>query len=512
MFQASPQPNLSPKRLEPAFTIHFWVLVALTGLGAGIGGGLLMLLLHAVQHLAWSYTGGNFLAAVRHATTPRRIEVLAAAGLLVAMARWLLKLGGAGHGGEVAAAIWFHAGRMPPIATIARAILSIVIVGMGASVGREAAPKQFGALVADMLSDLTRLPDGQRRLLVACGAGAGIAAVYNVPFGGALFALEVLLGTLSLPLVAPALVASFIATAVSWLMLPNAPTYTVPVYNVTLGQLVWALLLGPVAGVASAAYVKLISRADAMKPKGVLRAVAPVVVLTLLGVTAIWFPELLGNGKGTTQEAFVGRIGLPLVLILLVLKPIATTACLGSGASGGLFTPTLTLGALLGGTLGEMWEKIWPGVATGSYALIGAGAVLAAAMQAPVSAIVLLLELTRRLDSTILPVLIAVSGAIVVGRLFESRSIYSGRIHAGRAAVRKPAKEAVSSATRHTELLHLLLKRGESEKPLVVLDENGDLIGEVSQHKAVSPTRAAGPLEIATAADFVSRASSVREE
>jgi chloride channel protein, CIC family len=107
-----------------------------------------------------------------------------------------------------------------------RAIQSIVVVGMGASLGREAAPKQIGALVASILGQWAEIPRSQRRLLVACGAGAGMATVYNVPFGGAMFGLEVLLGTLSLPLAPPALMAALIATAVSWLLLSNRPTIT----------------------------------------------------------------------------------------------------------------------------------------------------------------------------------------------------------------------------------------------------------------------------------------------
>ncbi|MGH6878253.1 MAG: chloride channel protein, partial [Rhizomicrobium sp.] len=429
---------------------------------------------------------------------------LVSAGLLVAAARRLMSLAGKGHGGEVAAAIWFHAGRLPPLSTIARAILSIVIVGMGASLGREAAPKQVGGLVADVLSDWTRLPDGQRRLLVACGAGAGMAAVYNVPFGGALFALEVLLGTLSLPLVAPALATSLIATAVSHLLLPDQPTYYVPAYGVTTSQMVWALIAGPLAGLVSVAYIRLISRADAHKLEGWMLVAAPVAALALLGVAAVWFPKLLGNGKDVVQETFLDQVGMPLIVMLLILKPLATAACLGSGAPGGLFTPTMTVGALLGGTLGQAWERIWPGAAAGSYAFIGAGAVLAGAMQAPVSAIVLLIELTHRLDSSLIAVLIAVTGAAVVTRLIEPRSIYSARIHAGRTVAKEQATDdVISSSARYAVLLHRLLKRGENSPPLRVMDETGEIIGEISRGKAISPGPSAAPLETATAADFI---------
>src|SRR6201992_4375039 len=124
--------------------------------------------------------------------------------------------------------IWFYAGRMPALRTLGSAILSVLIVGMGVSLGREGAPKQAGAVFANLFSDRGRLSDEQRRLLVACGAGAGLSAAYGVPLGGALFSMEVLRGVLALRYVLPALFTSVIATAVSWWFLPDAPTYLIP--------------------------------------------------------------------------------------------------------------------------------------------------------------------------------------------------------------------------------------------------------------------------------------------
>ena len=197
------------------YSARFWILAAATGIGAGVCGGLLMLLLRAVQHLSWSYSRGTFLDAIEAAGSQQRIAVLLAAGLLIGAVRWRWQHQPGGHAGELAEAIWFHCGRLRPGRTIARAVLSIIAVGMGASLGREAAPKQTGAVIAALLANWTKLSSVEQRLLVACGAGAGMAAVYNVPFGGALFALEVLLGTLALPLIPAALATSLIATWVS---------------------------------------------------------------------------------------------------------------------------------------------------------------------------------------------------------------------------------------------------------------------------------------------------------
>jgi H+/Cl- antiporter ClcA len=258
-----------------------------------------------------------------------------------------------------------------------------------------------------------------------------MAAVYNVPLGGALFALEVLLGTLTLPLVLPALATSALATATAWILLPTAPTYTIPHYSVHAAQVVWALWVGPVAGLVAVGWNDLVRRASALRPRRpVAVLLAPIVVFTALGVLAIAYPQLLGNGKPVVGLAFVGQLSVGLIAVLLVLKPLVTAACLGSGAPGGLFTPTLVLGVMLGGLLGEGWIQIWPGAPLGSYAIIGGAAVLGASMQGPLAAIVLLLELTHHADALMVPMLLAVVEATVLGRILGAPSIYSARIAA----------------------------------------------------------------------------------
>ena len=404
------------------------MLVVLVGIGSGLGGAALMELLKGVQHLAWSYHIGDFLEGVQGASATRRVVVLAIGGVVAGGGGLLL----AGRGtAEISEAIWLRDARLPLLASLARAVHSIVIVGLGASLGREAAPQQAGAAVASALSDWAKLPDWQRRLLVACGAGAGMAAVYNVPLGGALFALEVLLGTLTLPLVLPALATSLIATAVAWIALPTHPTYAIPTYTIHASQVVWALIVGPIAGLAAVGYIRLIALAHAVRPSGWMRLAAPIVVFTALGAVAVAYPQILGNGKNIVQLALVARLSVALLAVLLVLKPLATAACLGSGAPGGLFTPTLAFGVLLGGLLGEAWSQIWPGAPLGGYAIIGGAAVLGAAMQGPLAAVVLLLELTHHADSLMVAVLLAVVEATVLARVLGAPSIYSARLTAG---------------------------------------------------------------------------------
>jgi H+/Cl- antiporter ClcA len=418
---------------------RFWLAIVLTGLGTGACAAALTLVLQAVQHAVWP--GATMLEAAALATPWRHVLVLLGAGLVTGAGQLILVRLTASNSIDITEAIWFSAGRLPALRTLGSAVLSVVVVGMGASLGREGAPKQAGAVIANLFSDRGHFSDEQRRLLVACGAGAGMAAAYGVPLGGALFALEVLRGMLALRLVLPALLASVIAAATAWLVLPNAPTYDLPHFDASPSNLAMALLIGPIAGLVSVAFVRIIARADRVRPRRWQRLVAPILALGLLGLLSIPYPQLLGNGKDVAQLAFAGQIPLELLVVLLILKPAITVLCLGSGVPGGLFTPSLALGALLGGALGHECSLFWPGMQPSLAAVIGAGAVLAATTQGPISAVVLVMELTGQDRSFIAPLLLAVVIATWISRLIEPRSIYDARLTDQEIAQRQKLRE-----------------------------------------------------------------------
>ena len=406
----------------------FWLAVLLTGIGTGLAAGALTGLLELVQHTLWSGTGIDLLDAASRAAAWRHILVLLGAGPVTGAGQLLLVRLASANSIDITTAIWFHAGRLPALRTLGSAVLSVVVVGMGASLGREGAPKQAGAVIANLMSDRTRLSDQQRRLLVACGAGAGMAAAYGVPLGGALFALEVLRGELALRFVLPALITSLTATGTSWAFLPDRPTYLIPAYHASVSVTAWALLAGPIAGLVSVRYVRAVAWTDRHRPKGAWRVAAPVLALTMLGAASIAFPQILGNGRDIAQLAFTGQVGPLLLVALLLLKPLATLLCLGSGTPGGLFTPSLAMGALLGGVLGIPWSWLWPGVPPGQFALLGAAAILAATTQGPLSTIVLMMELTGQARAGIVPMLLIVALATLIARTIEPRSIYDARL------------------------------------------------------------------------------------
>ena len=245
-FNTPPAPeDAIPSTLVRPGAARFWLAVLRTGVGTGIGAAALTRLLELVQHLAWNGSGTNILDAVEHAGVWRHIFVLLGAGLVTGAGQLILKQLSSGNGIDTIAAIWFHAGRMPTLRTLGSAVLSVIDVGMGASLGREGAPKQAGAVIANFFSDKEGLSDEQRRLLVACGAGAGMGAAYGVPLESALFALGVMRGRLALRYDAACdFCLLWLRLRCQWLALPDAPTYMFPLipaqHRVSFGRCSWA--------------------------------------------------------------------------------------------------------------------------------------------------------------------------------------------------------------------------------------------------------------------------------
>ncbi|MDQ6658176.1 MAG: chloride channel protein, partial [Actinomycetota bacterium] len=336
-------------RTEPNsrwWSARFAVAVLATGVLAGAGGIVLTLLLHLVQHLAYGYSEESFLFGAERAAPSRRLLVMACGGLLIGAGWWALRRWTTPVP-AVADAIEDPRQRFRLPEATTDAALQIVGVGIGASLGREGAPRLLGAAIAERLSAGLRLDTAQRHTVVACGAGAGLAAVYNVPLGGALFTLEILLGSAKVRDVVPALMSSAIAAASCWPVLSSRPTYTVAIQGVHPQVMVWALLLGPVAGVVSVGFTALVARARAAAPTGWKLVPGCALAFTAVGALSMAYPALLGNGKGLTQLALDGTLSVLLLTLLVILKPLVTAACLAGGAIGGLLTPALATGALL---------------------------------------------------------------------------------------------------------------------------------------------------------------------
>jgi H+/Cl- antiporter ClcA len=410
--------RLASNSVSPSWVARLVVVTALVGVGAGISGLAVTVLLRAVQHLAYGYSEGTFLDGLINSSPSKRVVALGVAGVIGGVGWWALRR----WGRPIVPVDRSLAGeRMPAPATLANAALQIVIVGLGASIGREMAPRELGALCAGWLSERAGVSARERRILVACGAGAGLAAVYNVPLGGTVFTVEILLAELSLATVLPALATSAIATLVARLVVPAAPLYRVPHFVQTPALVVWSVLAGPVIGFAALGFVRLARTAERRRPQGWRILVAMPLVFAAVGLVSLALPVILGNGRSLGQIAFDASLPVGFIAILLVAKVAATIGTIGSGAAGGTLTPSLAIGAAFGAVTGGLWDVLWPGPPSAAFALIGAAAFLAASMRAPLTALVLVLEFTNEGPSLVIPLMIAIAGAVVVEYLLGRR-------------------------------------------------------------------------------------------
>ena len=309
--------------------------------------------------------------------------------------------------------------RMPALTTTFDVLLQMVTVGLGSPLGREVAPRELGGMIAGWLADRAGLSASDSRIMVACGAG--LAAVYNVPLGGAFFILEVLLGTFRLAAVIPAVATSFIAALVAWIGLGDEVQYSVEPFSVSASLVVWSILTGPIFGFAGYWFVRLPTAARARAPRDArLLAWGPITFLAI-GFLAVPFPQLLGDGRGPAQLGFHSALRIGLAATLLVLKVVVVAASLRAGASGGLLTPSIAIGALLATVLGNVWNFGWPTAPTGAFAIVGGAAFLAASMKMPMTAICLMIEFTRVPHDFWVPIGFSVAGAIAVFQFFHHR-------------------------------------------------------------------------------------------
>jgi H+/Cl- antiporter ClcA len=404
-------------RLDRTPLAKMGAVIVMTGIGAGIGGMALALILHLVQHVAYGYSlgqivgGESFLQGVGAASYTRRLLVLVGCGLLAGIGWWALYRYGRPLV-SIRNAVASDDHRMPIPESIAHALLQIVTVALGSPLGRETAPREVGATFTAWLCYNAGLSIEESRIVVACGAAAGLAAVYNVPLGGALFVLESMLATFGLTAVVPALLTSGIAAMIAWIGLGDPVFYPVAVFSIAPSLIAWSIVTGPLFGIAAYGFSRMTAASAARAPRGWHLIPICVTVFAAIGFLAIPFPELLGNGRGPIQLGFDGDLGIGFAALLLVLRLAVTLGALRAGAKGGLLTPGMTIGALLAAVLGGLWTLAWPGTPLGAFAVIGAAAFLASSMKIPMTAIALIVEFTHVSQAFLFPLVLAVGGSV----------------------------------------------------------------------------------------------------
>jgi len=407
---------------------RFAVATLLTGVIAGLVGLACIHLLHWIQALAWDMHSGTLLEAVSAASPARRVLNLVLGGILGA-ASWFFLFRRSRAITSVSAAV--GGTPMPPLRATWHALTQVLIVGLGASVGREVAPREMAAAFSAAAADRLGLTPEDRRIIVACGAGAGLAAVYSIPISGAIYTLEILLVSRSRRAVAAAFCTSAIAVLISTGFTRPTPFYSVPTLTPSLSLTVFAALVGPLLGATGWAFKQAVTRVGAARPRDWrLLATLPTASF-LVGVIAVWVPSVLGNGQASAQTQFdavwATGAGLGLAALVLAAKTVTTFLTIRAGGWGGVLTPAVALGAGIGAVIGLPWAAAWPGSQVAAFAFIGAAAFLGASMNAPFTGLILVIEFTAQGPTILVPATLAVGGATAATAWLSRRSLSSAR-------------------------------------------------------------------------------------
>ncbi len=405
----------------------------------GAGGGLGAILFRdIIRWFTLLFTGHSDYSAAGHAINPNvpwlgiYFVVLApvVGGLIYGPLIQLFAPEARGHGvPEVMLAVADRGGKIRPQVSVVKSLASAICIGAGGSVGREGPIVQIGSALGSSIGQVLHVSENRLRLLVACGTAAGISATFNAPIAGVFFALELILQDFAVDSFGAVVLASVTADVIGRAAFGNQAFLTLPAFHiVSTWEFGLYAILGVLGGVAGLAFIRILYGTEDLLDRmwhgpEWLRPVAGGV---LLGLLLLALPELYGVGYPVLQNAVAGQIVLGLLLVLLVGKMLATSLTIGIGGSGGVFAPSLFMGAMLGTAFGLVANLLFHGsvAPAGAYGLVGMGAVFAGAARAPITAVIIIFELTG--DYTIiLPLMVAIVAATGLSNLLSKDTIYS---------------------------------------------------------------------------------------
>ncbi|MCZ2404258.1 chloride channel protein [Paenarthrobacter sp. Z7-10] len=410
-----------------------------------------------------------------------------------------------GHGvPEVMYAVSQHGGRIKGRVALVKALASAICIGSGGSVGREGPIVQIGSALGSWLARVFRMPESRVRALVACGAAGGIAATFNAPIAGVFFALELLLSDFAAGSFGAVVLASVTASIIGRAFLGNQAFLTLPPFTITsAAEYPLFILLGLLAAVTGVGFTRILYKIEdlcdwAWRGPAWLRPVAGGV---LLGLLLLILPQMYGVGYPVLQAGVAGTYAIGFLVVLLVGKIVATSLTIGIGGSGGVFAPSLFIGAMLGAAFGEVAGLLQPDLhgQVGAFALVGMGAVFAGAARAPITAVIIMFELTGEY-SIILPLMLAIVVATGVSKAMSKDTVYTLKLrrrgvdlerHPGTEMLRGTRVEGIMDTSLRALPGDLSIADGAlrllaSKHPaLPVTDADGRLIGIVTvQHLA----------------------------
>lgn len=494
-------------------------LVALACAVGAITGGGAIVFAELIKLAQWLAIGSTDLPlyVLPHLPWYRILLIPAVGGLLVAPFVFLVSRDARGHGvPEVIESISFRGGKIRAEVAVIKSLSSAITIGTGGSVGREGPIVQIGAALGSALGQVLRIPSTRLPTLAGCGVAGGIAAVFNAPIAGAFFALEVIMGNFAMPAFGPVMLSSVVATVVSRAYFGDHPAFIVPGYTVVSAwELPLYLVLGITCGLGGLVFMFVLDTLEEQFAKlQVHNLLKPALGGLILGAIILFVPNVYGIGYATMDAILRSGIPWPWLLLLLPIKMGATSLTLASGGSGGLFLPMLYLGAVTGGLFGFCAGAVFPSFTgpSGAYALVGMGAFLAGAVHCPITAFLLLFEISGDYH-IILPLMVSCSVSTLVAKLLREESIYTLQLLRRGIDVRRREANLMQAFTvghvmqREAPTLRETAPFAEvvqhflaSEMPVCfVVNDSRILLGEISIHdvKALLQEDTLGPLVIA---------------
>jgi len=534
-------------RLRPSGNTLLFGTAIIVGLGTGLGG---VLFIKMIEWLTVFFFGT--LPTIVPIGRVWLIFIPAIGGLIAGPIIAYFASEAKGHGvPEVMQAIALKGGRIRPRVALAKVLASSACIGSGGSAGREGPIVQVGAALGSTLAQWLKFPESRIRNLVACGAAAGIAATFNAPIAGVIFAIEVILGEMALADLGSVVLAAVMSSTLARALLGDIPAFAIPLYSVkSHWEILMYLGLGVISAVIGVLFIKALYYAEdvfdnwkfpeALKPAvgGLLLGAVGFAYPILLGLTSIPadqlnnglpvidnIPHIFSSGFGSIEAALLGNGSAYLMFALVILKILATSFTLGSGNSGGIFAPALFMGAMTGGVFGTLMVSLFPNLTagSGSYATVGMAAVFAASARAPLTAILIVFEMTD--DYRILvPLMAAVTVATFLAQHWHKESIYTLKL------VRKGIKlfrgrdmdvmasvnvedvmdrdfEVVHQDSPVGELVSLLERTGRHGFPVV--DDQNKLVGIVSLTDIRRQLTEGAPLEMLKVKDIATTSPTI---
>ncbi len=408
------------------------ILAILIGFLGGFGAIGFRSLIQAIQSIGYG-SGSDLLAAVLSVPWYGKLLIPAIGGAVVGPLIFFFAREAKGHGvPEVMEAVALRSGLIRKRVVIVKTLASAISIGSGGSVGREGPIVQIGSAIGSSLGQILRVSGNRMRNLVGCGAAAGIAATFNAPIAGAIFALEVILGEFQIGTFGPIVLASVMATVISRAFLGDFPAFiSIPKYDlVSIWEIPAYLVMGFLGGFVSLLFIKSLYKAeDLWAGLKVPEFLKPALGGLTIGLLSLYFPQILGVGYESITEALLGKLPWFLLLVLVFVKIFATSLTIGSGGSGGVFAPSLFIGAMMGGIYGHMVHHFFPSVtaSSGAYSLVGMGAIVAGATHAPITSILILFELTDDYR-IILPLMMTCIVSTLTASQLKRESIYTMKL------------------------------------------------------------------------------------